>query len=91
MPYAIEANGCFCGGSMADDKIDVVVELGRLSGDPDGRFARVTAWLDARIDVAGWRAGPLVDLSHGDFADDDGDNAPQGGAIIVAQGNALGK
>jgi uncharacterized protein YggL (DUF469 family) len=26
---AIEANGCYCGGGGSDDRLDVVVELGR--------------------------------------------------------------
>jgi uncharacterized protein YggL (DUF469 family) len=66
---AIEGNGCYCGGSMTEDRIDVVVELGKASDGPDSRFAAVTAWLDARPDVQGWRAGPPFDLWYGDFED----------------------
>jgi len=66
---AIEGNGCYCGGSMSADQINVVVELGKPSDDPEGRFAKVTAWLDARPDVQGWKAGPVFDLWHGDFED----------------------
>lgn len=66
---AIEGNGCYCGGGMLEDKIDVVVELGTASDDPEGRFAKITAWLDARLDVEGWKAGPVFDLWHGDFED----------------------
>jgi uncharacterized protein YggL (DUF469 family) len=66
---AIEANGWYCGGGFYEDKIDVVVELGKMFDDPEGRFARVTAWLDARPEVEGWKAGPLFDLWHGDFHD----------------------
>jgi uncharacterized protein YggL (DUF469 family) len=66
---AIEANDCYCGGSLADDQIDVIVELGRMSDDPEAKFAKVTAWLDARADVEGWRAGPLFDLWHGNYDD----------------------
>ncbi len=50
---AIEGNGCYCGGSLSDDKIDVIVELGKVSEDPEGKFARVTAWLDTRSDIEG--------------------------------------
>ena len=64
---AIEKNGCFCGGSLSDDKIDVVVELGRMSEDPEKKFSDITAWLDERSDVKEWKAGPLFDLWHGDF------------------------
>ena len=64
---AIENSGCFCGGSISDDNVDVIVELGRLSAGPAEKFARVTAWLDARSDVEGWEAGPMVDLWHGNF------------------------
>ena len=66
---AIEANGCYCGGSLSDDKVDVIVELGRLSKDPETKFSKVTAWLDARQDVEDWRAGPLFDIWHGDYDD----------------------
>lgn len=68
---AIEANGCYCGGSLSVDKVDVVVELGRMSDDPDARFDRVTGWLDARPDVESWRAGELADLWYGNFDDND--------------------
>ncbi len=66
---AIEGNGCYCGGSLSDDKIDVIVELGKMSEDPNGKFAKVTAGLDARSDIKGWRAGPLFDLWYGDYKD----------------------
>jgi uncharacterized protein YggL (DUF469 family) len=74
---AIEGNGCYCGGGMWDDKIDVVVELGKSSDDPEGRFAKVTAWLDARPDVQGWEAGLLFDLWHGDYEDMEGPREQQ--------------
>lgn len=32
---AIEGNGCYCGGSLSDDKIDVIVELVKMSEDPE--------------------------------------------------------
>ena len=48
---AIEANRCYCGGLLSEDKINVIVELGRMSEDPEGKFSKVTAWLDARPDV----------------------------------------
>ncbi len=66
---AIEANGCECGGSLSDDGVHVIVQLGRMSDDPEAKFARITEWLDARPDVDGWRAGPLCDLNHGNFDD----------------------
>jgi uncharacterized protein YggL (DUF469 family) len=31
---AIEGNGCYCGGSLSDDRIDVIVELGKMSKTP---------------------------------------------------------
>ena len=73
---AIEANGCWCGGSLSDDRVDVVVELGRMADDPEARFARVTGWLDARPDVEGWRAGELADLWYGNLGDNDLDADP---------------
>jgi uncharacterized protein YggL (DUF469 family) len=48
---AIEANGCYCGGGGKEDNLDVIVELGRRSDDPDGRMEKITAWLSARPDV----------------------------------------
>lgn len=64
---AIEANGCYCGGALSDDKVDLIIELGKISEDPERKFARITAWLDARPDIEGWRAGPLFDLWYGDY------------------------
>ena len=68
---AIEGNECCCGGSLSDDKIDVIVELGRISEDPVNKFVKVTAWLDTRSDIEGWKAGPLFDLWYGDCEDID--------------------
>ena len=73
---AIEGNGCYCGGSLSDDKIDVIVELGKTSEDPDGKFAKVAAWLDERLDIEGWKAGPLFDLWYGDYEDIDDQSEP---------------
>jgi len=64
---AIEANGCYCGGSGKENKLDVVVELGRRMDDPAARLKRITAWLDARPDVQSWRMGEEFDIWHGDF------------------------
>ncbi len=66
---AIEANGCYCGGGGKEDKLDVVVELGRRSDDPAARLNKITAWLDARPDVQTWRTGDEFDLWHGDYLD----------------------
>ena len=62
---AIETNGCYCGGSLAEDRLDVVLELGRSSEDPAARLTRIADWLRARSDVAEWRAGPILDLWYG--------------------------
>ncbi len=66
---AIEGNGCCCGGGGEPTKIDFIVELGRMSEDPDARFSRVTAWLDSRPDVESWKAGRPFDLWHGEYDD----------------------
>ena len=66
---AVEANGCCCGGGGKDAKLDVVVELGRRSSDPDAKLKRITAWLDARPDVGGWKTGGEFDVWHGNFND----------------------
>ncbi len=64
---AVEANGCFCGGCGKEDRLSVVVELGRRADDPDARLAKITAWLDAREDVKSWRMSDEFDVWHGEF------------------------
>jgi uncharacterized protein len=65
---AIEAAGCYCGGG-SNDRLDVVVELGRRSGDPDARLKKIAAWLDARPDIQSCRVGEEFDVWHGNFED----------------------
>lgn len=64
---AVEANDCYCGGGGVDDRLDVVLELGRRADEPDARFRKIVAWLDARPDVQQWKASELFDLWYGDF------------------------
>jgi uncharacterized protein YggL (DUF469 family) len=66
---AIEANECYCGGGGKEDKLNMVVELGRRSDDPDARLNKITAWLDARPDVKTWKIGEEFDVWHGDVKD----------------------
>jgi len=66
---AIEANGCYCGGGGKEDRLDVVVELGRSTQNLEARSQKVTAWLDARSDVESYAVGDLFDLWHGPFQD----------------------
>ena len=66
---AIESNGCYCGGGGSEDKLNVVVELGLRSDDPDSRLKRIIEWLNARPDVQNWTIGEELDLWHGDFQD----------------------
>ena len=68
---AIELNRCYCGGGGKENKLDVVVELGRRSDEPDARLKRITAWLDSRSDVESWRVGEEFDIWHEDFQDID--------------------
>jgi len=68
---AIELNGCYCGGGGKEDKLDVVVELGPRSDDPDDKLNKITAWVDARPDVERWKVGEEFDIWHGDFQDID--------------------
>jgi len=68
---AIESNGCYCGGGGKEDKLDVVVEFGHRSDDPDTRLNKITEWLGARPDVENWRVGEEFDVWHGDFQDMD--------------------
>jgi uncharacterized protein YggL (DUF469 family) len=66
---AVEANGCCGGGGGKEDKLDMVIELGRRSDDPESRLKRITAWLDARTDVQSWKMGDEFDVWHGIFND----------------------
>jgi uncharacterized protein YggL (DUF469 family) len=66
---AVEANGCYCGGGGKEDKLDVVIELGRRSNDPEARLRRITAWLGARPDVLSWETGEEFDIWDVNFKD----------------------
>jgi uncharacterized protein len=66
---AVEANKCYCAGGGKEDKLDVVIELGRRSDDPDARLKTITAWLDARPDVKEWKTGEEFDIWNEDFVD----------------------
>jgi uncharacterized protein YggL (DUF469 family) len=65
----IESNGCYCGGTGMEDTLDVIVELGGLSDNRDGKMKRIVAWLETRPDVQLWKIGDEVDLCHGNFED----------------------
>ena len=66
---AIEASGCYCGGGGKEDKLDVIVELGPRSAEPDAKLGRIIAWLEARGDVDGYTIGEEFDIWHGNFSD----------------------
>ena len=66
---AVEANGCYCGGGGKEDKVDFIIELGCKSDERAARLSAVTAWLDARPDVQGWKMGEEFDLWRGNFQD----------------------
>lgn len=68
---AIESNGCYCGGGGKEDKLDVVVELGHRSDDPDSKLKKISAWLDARHDVERWKVSEEFDIWNGAFKDID--------------------
>lgn len=65
----VEANGCFCGGGGKDDKLNVIVELGRTSNDTAAKMKKIAEWLDARPDVLRWKMSEEFDLWHGDCPD----------------------
>jgi len=67
---AIEANGCFCGGG-SDDKLGVVIELGRRSQNPEEKLEKIIKWVQSRSDVETYQVGPEFDLWHGEFQDID--------------------
>jgi uncharacterized protein YggL (DUF469 family) len=68
---AIEANDCYCGGGGKEDKLNMVVELGRRSDDPDARLKKIIAWLEKRPDVETWKVGEEFDIWHGDLKEMD--------------------
>jgi len=61
---AVELNGCYCGGGGKEDTLEVIVELGRRSDEPDARLKGITAWLDARSDVESWKVSEELDVWH---------------------------
>jgi uncharacterized protein YggL (DUF469 family) len=70
---AVESNGCYCGGGGKEDKLNVVVELGRRSDHPEARMAKIIEWLETRSDVQSWRMGEEFDLWHGNFQEIEGE------------------
>jgi uncharacterized protein len=87
---AIEANGCYCGGGGKDEKLDVVVELGRRSDDPDARLKKITAWLKGRSDVEALKVGEEFDIWHGDMEEIEEQIEPIGAANAVGDGAIFG-
>lgn len=63
----IEANDCYCGGGGKEDRLDMIVELGRPPDNRDARMKVITAWLEVRPDVQSWCISDEFDLWHGDF------------------------
>jgi uncharacterized protein YggL (DUF469 family) len=64
---SIEANACYCGGGGKEDTLDVIVELGGLTDDRDGRMKSIIAWLAGRSDVQSWKIGDEFDLWNENF------------------------
>ena len=64
---AVEANNCYCGAVGCEDKLDAVVELGRLTESPESKLQQILQWLDARNDVAEYKTGPLKDVWYDEF------------------------
>ena len=57
------------GGAGKEDNLDVLVEIGARSQDPDAKLNKVIAWLGARPDVKSLQAGQEFDLWHWHFVD----------------------
>ncbi len=66
---AIVASGCECGGGGKEDNLNVIVQLGRSSSEPDAKMEKITAWLDNRLDVQDYKIGDLFDNYYDDFED----------------------
>jgi len=52
-----------------EDKLSVVMELGRRKSYPDTKMAAIVAWHEARSDVQTWQIGQEFNLGHGDYRD----------------------
>jgi uncharacterized protein YggL (DUF469 family) len=74
----IESTGCYCGGGGKENKLSIVVALGRRCDDPDAKMKKIAAWLDARTDVQSWKMGEEFDVWQGDYTDIDDAIEPQG-------------
>jgi uncharacterized protein YggL (DUF469 family) len=61
---AIEKNKCYCGGFLYDDKIDVIVELGRKPTHED-KIYKITKWNKERPDISSWEFGDMIDIWYG--------------------------
>lgn len=68
---AIEANGCYCGGGGKEDRLNVIVELGRKLNEVEIKKNYIIEWLRLRPDVKNWRLGEIFDIWHGDYKEID--------------------
>ncbi|HED04847.1 MAG TPA: DUF469 family protein [Candidatus Fraserbacteria bacterium] len=59
---AIEGNDCYFGGGGRAPRLEGVIELGRISDDPEEKLRKVIGWLEAREDVERYATGKLIDL-----------------------------
>ncbi len=64
---AVEEAGCYCGGGLFSNKIDVIVELGRMADNPEDKFNQIIAWAESRPDVTEHKTGKLFDLYYGEY------------------------
>ncbi len=63
----VEAFGCYCGGGGKEDRLTVVIELGRQGDDRDAKMKGIEAWLKTRLDVQSWEVSKEFDLWYGNL------------------------
>ncbi len=73
---AIERNACYFGGGGGADRLNGVIELGRMSDQSEIKLQKVKAWLAARKDVVRFATGKMLDLWYGSFEDEDAELIP---------------
>ena len=61
----VDENECDCSGSISDDTLEMILELGGPADDREGRLKRITGWLEGRSEVKSWKALNEFDICYG--------------------------
>lgn len=58
----IEIIGCYCGGGALDQKVSLIIELGRTEHSALRNCARLAQWLASRGEIKKITIGPLLPI-----------------------------